>query len=184
MERDVISLIRTSIVGARFGQVRQDCSVSTSLEKLEGSVGRPKLSVSWRFIRKLHLFIGRFKPKRSTYRDQGQRQHTRSGTQESQIEGRITVTNVQSHSGRRSRVFYSLCLAQRLYRSRGECRNSNERERSYMRSNQALGSDKRKNYFCLKALASSFPNSLFISRIFSIAFFRTCSGFTLPFVRM
>jgi hypothetical protein len=56
MENDVISLIRTSIVGARFGQVRQDCSVSTSSQKLEGSVGRPKLSVSRIFICKL-LFL-------------------------------------------------------------------------------------------------------------------------------
>lgn len=56
MENDVISLIRTSIVGARFGQVRQDCSVSMSSQKLEGSVGRPKLSVSRIFICKL-LFL-------------------------------------------------------------------------------------------------------------------------------
>lgn len=182
MENDVISLIRTSIVGARFGQVRQDCSVSMSSQKLEGSVGRPKLSVSRIFICKL-LFLTVSNRKGQPIGIKAKGSILAAALRKARLRGGITVTNVQSHSGRRSRVFDSLCLAQRLYRSRGECRNSNERERSCMRSNQALGSDKRKNYLCLKALASSFPNSLFISRVFSIAFFRTCSGFTLPFVR-
>ena len=56
MERDVISLIRTSIIEARFAQVRQDYSVSMITQKLEGSIGRPKLSVSRIFICKL-LFL-------------------------------------------------------------------------------------------------------------------------------